>query len=239
MKARSTPVARPWRRTRLAAGLLAGMVGLTACDTLLVGKVEPALFPAAAASAPAQSGRAALVLPPAVRGRIVPGPGMCDVGRKHLQLPLGDIVDAALQRQLQAAFAGGVFPAALPLPASGDAEVALSVVEMRLSLDSKLNWMVPIPAPFPPFFIFPAASSYTVSARLELDLSVFDTLGRTLLRTTVDSGTVSVERGTYTMETGDRRCLKLAHQAAWLAGAQATKVLRETLQAERRRERAL
>ena len=89
---------RPWPaplgglrlRPCKALAALAALVALAGCDTLVVGKVDPAMFPAAAAaSAPTMTGRAALELPPAVRGHMQPGPDMCAIGRARLQLPLG------------------------------------------------------------------------------------------------------------------------------------------------------
>mgnify|MGYP001226959880 CR=1 FL=1 len=232
-------VGSPRARAALAPGLLAALVGLAGCETLVTGQVEPALFPAVeAAAVPPLTGRVALELPPAVRERLASDPVLCTAGRARLQLPLGAIVDAALQRQLGIAFTGGAAPAALPLPATSDVAVALSVIELRLVLDRKLNWVVPIPAP-PPLFLLPLASSTHYGARLELDLRVSDGLGRVLAQTTVDSGAVVVERGTWSTEPPDQRCLKLTHQAAWQAAAQAVRVLRETLQAERQRERSL
>jgi len=234
-----TPVGGPRLRLGKALATLAALIALTGCDTLVVGKVDPAMFPAAAAaSAPTMTGRAALELPPAVRGHMQPGPDMCAIGRARLQLPLGAIVDAALQRQLEASFARGALPAALPLPAASDADVAVSVTAMRLALDHKLNWMVPILMPAYPF-IFPVAASTNYTARLELDMRVTDALGRLLAQTTVDSGTVVFERGMWTTETADQRCLKLVHQAAWQAAAQAARVAREVVLSDRQRERAL
>ncbi len=219
--------------------VLAVLGTLAGCETLVVGKVEPAMFPAdAAASAPPLTGRAALELPPAVRGQIDPGPDICATGRHRLLLPLGAIVDAALQRQLGATFTAGALPAALPLPAASDADVALTVTAMRLVLKHKLNWVVPIPVPVP-MFLLPVAASTNYSARLELDVRLTDALGRPLAQTTVDSGDVVVERGMWSVEPPDQRCLKLTHQAAWQAAAQAARVVRETLQADRQRERAL
>lgn len=239
MTARPARVCRRGMRPLLVLGLLATGMALTGCESMVVGQVDPAMFPAAeAASAPPLTGRAALELPPAVRAHMHSGPDMCVAGRSRLQLPLGAIVDAALQRQLGAAFTAGVLPVALPLPANSDATVALSVTEMRLVLDHKLNWVVPIPVPWP-LFVLPLASSTNYSARLELDLRVTDGLDRVLVQTTVDSGAVVFERGTWTMEGMDQRCLKLTHQAAWQAAAQAARVLRATLQAERQRERPL
>lgn len=226
-------------RLALAPGLLAAGVMLSGCDTLVIGKVEPALFPAAvAASAPPLPGRVALEMTPSVRGQMDPGPDMCAVGRARLQLPLGAIVDAALQRQLGAAFAGGALPAALPLSPAGEAEAALSVTEIRLVLSHKLNWLVPIPVPIPPFVAAVAAST-NYAARLELGLRVTDALGRLLAQTTVESGDVVIERGMWSSEPQMQFCLRLTHQAAWRAAEQAARVMRETLQAERQRERPL
>lgn len=239
MKPSPAPVC--WPRLRLLAPLavLAALGALAGCETLVVGKVDPEMFPAAAAaSAPPLNGRAALELPPVVREHIQPGPAMCAIGRQRLQLPLGAIVDAALQRQLEANFTRGALPAALPLPAASDADVAVSVTAMRLALDHKLNWVVPIPVPAYPF-LFPVAGSSNFTARLELDLRVTDALGRLLTQTTVDSGSVVFERGVWSRETPDQRCLKLTHQAAWQAAEQAARVAREALLADRQRERAL
>lgn len=239
MKPWPVPACWPGLRWLPMLGLLAGLGALTGCDTLVVGKVDPAMFTAAAAAAaPPLDGRAALELPPGVRGHIQPGPDMCAIGRQRLQLPLGDIVGAALQRQLDASFSRGALPAALPLPAASDADVAVSVTAMRLALDHKLNWLVPIPMPVYPF-IFPLAASTHYTARLELDLRVTDALGRLLAQTTVDSGSVVFERGMWSTETADQRCLKLTHQAAWQAAEQAARVAREALRADRQRERTL
>lgn len=239
MRCMPVPMCGQALRCLPALCVLAAGVALTGCDTVVVGKVDPAMFPpAAAASAPPWTGRVALDLMLPVRGKMHPAPAICGGGRAHLQLPLGDIVDAALQRELGASFTGGAAPAALPLTASSDATVALSVVEIRLSLDHKLNWVVPIPLPVYPFIIS-AASSMNYSARMELDLRISDALGRLLAQTTLDSGTVLVERGQWTSEPPDQRCLKLTHQAASQAAAQAARVLREALQAERQRERSL
>jgi len=233
------PVGGPRLRPCKALAALAALVALAGCDTLVVGKVDPAMFPAAAAaSAPTMTGRAALDLPPAVRAHVQPGPDMCVMGRARLQLPLGAIVDAALQRQLDASFTGGTLPAALPLPAASDADVAVSVMAMRLTLDHKLNWLVPILVPVYPFVV-PLSASTNYTARLELDLRVTDALGRLLAQTTVDSGSVVFERGMWSTEQADQRCLKLTHRAAWQAAEQAARVVRAVLLADRQRERAL
>jgi hypothetical protein len=226
-------------QTARALGLPAALLALAGCVTVQVGKVEAALFPAVeAASAPRLAGRVALVLPPAVRQQTHPGPMVAEGARPFMQLPVGAVVDAALQRQLGAAFTGGALPAALPLAAGSDTAAAVVVVEARLAFDRHLNWFVPIPVPW---FIFmaPLASSTNYSARLELDLRVSDALGRVLAQTTVDSGKVVVERGQWTAETELQRYQTLLHQAAWQAAAQAARVVRETLQAERQRERTL
>lgn len=239
MSAHGTPVGGHTTRSVRATVLLAAVVALTGCDTFVVGRVEPALFPAVdAAAAPPLAGRVALELPPPVRGQMLPGPPFCAEGRRHLQLPLGAIVDAALQRQLGAAFSGGAWPAALPLPEASGVEVAVSVTAQRLALDSHLNWVVPIPVPWP-LFVLPLASSSNYSARLELDLRLTDALGRVLVQTTVDSGPVVQERGMWTSGSPIALCVKLTHQAAGQAAAQAARVVRETLQADRQRERPL
>ena len=235
---RVVPVSAP-ARCCLGLAVMLTLAVLAGCDTLLVGQVEPALFPAAvAASAPPLAGRAAVELPPTVRDQTLSGLALCAAGRTKLQLPLGAIVDAALQRQLGPLFTGGAGPAALPLTGTRDFTVALTVNEMRLDMDHKLNWVVPIPAP-PPMFVMPLASSTNYSARLELDLRLTDSLGRQLMQTTVDSGPVVVERGQWTSETPDQRCLKLTHQAAWQAAGQAARRVHEAVQADRQRERAL
>jgi len=223
----------------LAQGLLATLVVLTGCATVQVGKVEPALFPAAeAASGPPRAGRVALVLSPTVREQTHPGLHAPTSGKPRIQLPLGAVVEAALQRQLGAAFTGGALSTALPLAAGSEVAGALAVVEVRLVMGSKLNWMIPVPAPFPPFLV-PVASSTSYTARLELDLRLSDALGRLLAQTTVDSGNMVFERGQWTTEAELQLNQKLMHQVAWQAAAQAARVLRETLQAERQRERAL
>jgi hypothetical protein len=215
---------------------LAGLAALVGCVTVAVGKVEPALFPdAAVASAAPLAGRVALVLPPALREQIHGGPIRTADPIKRLQLPLGAVVDAALRRQLAVAFSGGVQPAALPLPLGAGVDVAVAVSAARLDLDTHLNWFVPLPLPA----FFPVAQSTDHIATLALDLRITAADGRVLAETTVDSGRVVLERGIWTTETRLDLCQKLLHQAAWQAAAQAARVVRETLKAERQRERAL
>jgi len=228
MKAAAAMVCRLAARLALA---LAGLVALAGCNTLSVGQVEPALFPAAeAASAPPLAGRLALVMTPALRAQTHAGPAKEVDLLKRLELPLGAVVDTALQRQLAAEFSGGVQPAALPLPLPVDAGIDLAVVvsAARLDMNVHLNWT-----------FAPIAKSVDHVATLALDLQITDAGGRLLVTTTVDSGRVVLERGVWTMETRMELNQKLLHQAAWQAAAQAARVARKTLQAELRRERAL
>ncbi len=239
MRARTALALNARARAALVQGMLATVLMLGGCATVQVGTLDPALFPAAETAAlPPLHGQVALVLPPAVREQTHPGLHPPASGKPRIQLPLGDALDAALQRQLGAAFTGGALPAALPLAAGSGAAVALVVAEVRLVMDSKLNWMVPVPVPFPPF-LASAASSWSYTARLELDLRLTDVLGRLLAQTTVDSGNVVFERGQWTTETELQLNQKLLHQAAWQAAAQAARVVRETVLADRQRERAL
>lgn len=74
---------------------------------------------------------------------------------------------------------------------------------MRLALDHKLNWIVPIPVPWP-MRLLPVASSTDDTACLALDLCVTDGQVRQLAQTTVHSGTVVFERGMWSRETPDQ-----------------------------------
>lgn len=227
-----------WRAMRTAPALvrLAVLLALGGCATVEVGKVQPALFPlAVAASAPSLPVRVALVLPPEVREQTHVGPAREVDPIKGIRLPVGAVIEAALQRRLAAAFSGGVQPAALPLPAGAGLDLAVTVSAARLALDSHLNWVVPVPLLLP----FPLAQSTDHYATLALDLRITDSTGRVLVETTVDSGRVAFERGLWTRETRLERYQKLLHEAAWQAAEKTAQAALDALQADRLRERAL
>lgn len=223
----------------LAFGLcvLAALAVLTAlggCTTVAIGRLEPALFPAAtAASAPAAAARVALLLPPTVRELTHTGPpGLTQAGDR-IQLPLGAVVEAALLRQLGAAFEGGVQLVAAPTVAGVD--LVVTVGAARLDFDRHLNWLVPLPLPV----FLPVAASTDHIAVLALDLRITDAQGHFLAQSTVDSGRVTLERGLWKKEEPIELYQKLLHQAAWQAAAKVAEAARDALRADRLRERAL
>jgi len=213
------------------AVLLLLFAGCATPPKLSVGP-DPALFArTAAATATKVAGRVALWVPPQVAA-------MHNVGERplgassDLRIPIGRIVEQAVQLALGDALAGGVESVAA-MPAAGAGHLATLVLDAVRGVDrSRILWLLPVP-------ILGVIGDTEFDVQVAIDMRLLDAQGRTVWTHRYDSGRAVWQRPAGSGESASAGIVRLTHEAAWRLAQQAVAELREWLEAERLRPREL
>jgi len=118
--------------------------------------------------------------------------------------------------------------------AAGRYQATLAVDAVRFELRQRLLWYVPVS-------LLTGISKYESSALLALDLSLFNAQGRAAWARTYsdDAGRLTWTSPPTDSESLPEGITRLAHEAAWRLSQQATRDLRDWLEAERAKPRKL
>lgn len=217
----------------LVALLIAG------CATVYEGKLDPTLFRRSTmAGGTRVNAQIAIVADEALthfqyQGKTRNGPG--------LTIPVGQIVEAAALAALSDEFGRSVarYPnpkAAIDANPSGEALILVVPRPEKFEIHDEY---VPLLLPIPNLFLMPIPTRQDV--RLTVDWQVLDSNGRLLWTKRYDSGDVKLPLS----RTDDRDAkleyyfVHLAHEAAYTLMRQAAQDVRNWIEAERLRERAL
>jgi hypothetical protein len=191
--------------------------------------LDPRLFPQPLAppDSPAP-GRIAVLLQPTVKNQMHEGEGPTAAVR----IPIGRIVEKAMQDGAVEVFAGGVQHLDDMADAGPHLDATLVVQSARVAYHQRLLWVVPLP-------IVGAVADYDFDTRLALDITLLDQQGRAVWTRIYDDGQQIWKHDWLEQGKAVQGLLRLTHEAAWRLSRQAVRDVREWVEAERMRPRML
>lgn len=207
-------------------------VVLCGCGVMFRGALKPELFPRdTVVSAVPLKGSVALLLPPQVAASV--NRGQRTGGRSSdLELPIGRIVEAALQLALADALTGGV-QAVESIPPANSGHVGTLVVDAVQCADRvRVVWMLPVP-------VLGLIGDTETDVQVSVDVRLLDTEGRAVWSRHYDDGRQVWKPQLFKHETGTDAIVRLAHESAWRLARQVSDDVREAVAAERGRARSL
>jgi hypothetical protein len=214
-----------WLAGVLAAAMLGG------CASTHEGAVNPALFPRGTVAPEVRLvGPVALWVPAEVRATVVVGESLiaAPIPNRHVQVPVGRIVEQAALAALTEAFPGGV-RSVQTAPARGEGLQATLVIDaVRFEYRDRLKYLVPVPVPGSPLIV-----GDTVDVWLAFDLRLLDSQGRTASTRSYDAGRETWTPKPRATELAEDGIVRLAHEAAWHLAQQAVLDLRRWLELQR------
>lgn len=221
-------------RRGLAGAILLAVAGCALPVAVSDGSANPSLFPTSPRAADAHMPvRIALVVPATVSDSTYTGARL-HTGAHAVKLPIGRIVDAALQRALAAAFAGVQRFDAAP-DAVGGFAATVTVVQVEGEYEESLAYLLPLPPMMVPMPV------YEVGLRVGFELRLSGSGGATMTRS-YQSDRLPWRLSLWSLNpAGDtlKGVVQLAHDAAWQQARQAAQDLANWLEAERMRPRVL
>ncbi|WP_088279434.1 hypothetical protein [Ideonella sp. A 288] len=218
-----------WTRHLVLALFAAVLCG---CGVMFRGTLRPELFPrGTVTSAAPLKGRMALLVPPQVATTV--NRGERTGGRpSDLELPIGRIVEAALQLTLADALSGGVSAVDRVPPADGG-HVGTLVVDTVQCVDRvRLKWLLPVP-------LLGLVGDTETDVQVSVDVRLLDTEGRTVWSRQYDDGRQVWQPRWLGYEAGPDAIVRLAHEAAWRVARRVADDLRDAVAADRNRPRSL
>jgi hypothetical protein len=214
------------RARRLPIGLLsASLLGGCASDRTIA--LDTALLPrdGPPTCASPRPGRAGLLVPEPMLSMLSE-----PLARQRLQI--GRITGQALLMALDDCLAGGGQWVAESTARAGDRAATLTVVSLHYEHQDHLLWIVPLPW-------IPSIAQAELSARLDLELSLLDSQGRTVWTRSYSDDMGRLKHSTLEPQVLREGVPRLAHEAAWRLAQRAVRDLREWVDTQRLAPREL